>query len=225
MTVKVTVPGPQVITDLWLGIINGLETVGPTNVPVNMKPILAESIRAPLRPGAHRFVLHWTVPAGMKPGASRQLAAEYAWSRPDSGQTETEFADFAVPLPSTSPAAVAHRLRAMALRDVAICGRARPAWIHAVRTTFSKVMAIPDVAQGINIADDATDAVYLVLMKGDLIFHDGGPILSGACAHAPSGHYFSAVFDAATFVTLEEGLGPRFVSVPLQTLGPMLNLT
>lgn len=225
MTVKVTVPGPQAMTALWLGIINGVETVGLGKVPVNMKPILAGSSRTALQPGAHRFVLHWTVPAGLKPGTSRQLAVDWAWSRPESGEAENEVAQFAVPLPATSPAAVARRLRAMALHDVAICGGARPAWIHAVRTTFSKAMAIPDVAQGINVADDATDAVYLVLMKGDFIFHDGGAIPSGACAHGPTGHYFSAVFDAATFVTLEEGLGNRlFVPVPLETLGPVLNL-
>jgi hypothetical protein len=224
MTVEVTVPGPQAMTALWLGIINGVETVGPANVPVNMKPILAGSTRVPLRPGAHRFVLHWTVPAGLTPGASRQLAAEWAWSGTEPGKSETEIADFAVPPPATSPAAVARRLRAMSLHDVTICGGARPAWIHAVRTTFSKAMAIPDVAQGINIADDATDGVYLVLMKGEFIFHDSGPAPS--CAQAPTGHYFSALFDAATFVTLEEGLGDRLVvPVPLQTLGPVLNLT
>ncbi len=47
-----------------------------------------------------------------------------------------------------------------------------------------------------------------------------------APADAPAGHYVLVVFDAATFVTLEEGLGNRpFVPVPLQTLGPVLNLT
>jgi hypothetical protein len=40
-----------------------------------------------------------------------------------------------------------------------------------------------------------------------------------------SGHYFSAVFDAATFVTIEEGLGNRQLAVPLRTLGPALNLS
>jgi hypothetical protein len=44
-------------------------------------------------------------------------------------------------------------------------------------------------------------------------------------APAPTGHYFSAIFDAATFVTLEAGVGNRPPPVPLQTLGPVLNLT
>jgi hypothetical protein len=219
MTVKVTVPGPEAMTALWLGITNDL-----LRGHANMTPILAASTRVPLLPGAHRFVLHWTVPAGLRPGTSRQLSAEWAWSGREPGDAEREVADLVVPVPSTSPAAVERRLRAMALHDVAICGGARPAWIHAVRTTFSTAMAIPDLVQGNNIADDATAAVYLVLMKGEFVFNDGGPVPSGACAHAPTGHYFSAIVDGATFVTLEAGLGDRPLSVPLQTLGPVLNL-
>ncbi len=177
----------------------------------------------PLRPGAHRFVLHWTVPAGLRPGTSRQLSVEWAWSGPEPGEAEREVADFAVPLPSAaaSPAAVAGRLRTMALHAVAICDGARPAWILAARTTFSKAMAI--VGGGNDIADNATDAVYLVLMKGNFTLYSGGPVRS--CAQAPTGHYFSAVVHAATFVTLEAGLGNRPPPVPLQALGPVLNLT
>jgi hypothetical protein len=216
MTVEVTVPGPLAMTALWLGITNGVLS-GHTN----MKPILAASTREPLRPGAHRFVLHWTVPAGLRPGTSRQLSVEWAWSGQGSGEAEREVADFAVPLPSAaaSPAAVARRLRTMALHKVATCDGARTAWILAVRTTFSKAMAI--VGGGDDIADKATDAVYLVLMKGDFTLYNGGPVPS--CAHA-TGHYFSAIFDAATFVTLEAGVGNRPPPVPLQTLGPVSNL-
>jgi hypothetical protein len=218
MTVEVTVPGPQAMTALWLGITNGVLSGHAT-----MNPILAASTRVPLRPGAHRFVLHWTVPAGLRPGASRQLSVEWAWSVPQPGEAEREVADFAVPLPSgaASPAAVALRLRTMALHAVAICDGARPAWILAVRTTFSKAMAM--VGGGDDIADNATDAAYLVLMKGDFTLYNGGAVPS--CAHAASGHYFSAIVDAATFVTLEAGLGNRPPPVPLQTLGPVLNVT
>ncbi len=217
MTVEVTVPAPQAMTALWLGITNGV-----LSGHASMKPILAASTRVPLRPGAHRFVLHWTVPAGLRPGTSRQLSVEWAWSGPEPGEAEREVADFAVPLPSAaaSPAAVAGRLRTMALHAVAICDGARPAWILAARTTFSKAMAI--VGGGNDIADNATDAVYLVLMKGDFTLYNGGPVPS--CAQAPTGHYFSAIVDAATFVTLEAGLGNRPPPVPLQTLGPVLNL-
>jgi hypothetical protein len=217
MTVEVTVPGPRAMTALWLGITNGV-----LSGHANMKPVLAASTRVPLRPGAHRFVLHWTVPAGLAPGTSRQLSAEWAWRGPEPGEAEREVADFAVPLPSgaASPATVARRLRTMALHAVASCDGARPAWIRAVRTTFSKAMAM--AGGGNDIADNATGAVYLVLMKGDFAFRDSGPVPS--CARAPTGHYFTAVVDAATFVTLEAGLGNRPPPVPLLTLGPVLNL-
>jgi hypothetical protein len=219
MTVEVTVPGPRAMTALWLGITNGV-----LSGHANMEPVLAASTRVPLRPGAHRFVLHWTVPAGLAPGTSRQLSVEWAWRGPEPGNAEREVAYFAVPLPSgaTSPAAVARQLRTKALHAVTICDGGRPAWIRAVRTTFSKAMTV--VGAGNDIADKATDAVYLVLMKGDFAFRDSGP-MRPSCAHAgPTGHYFTAVFDAATFVTLEAGLGNRPPPVPLQTLGPVLKL-
>ena len=218
VTVEVTVPGPRAMTSLWLGITSGV-----LSGHANMEPVLAASTRVPLRPGAHRFVLHWTVPAGLAPGTSRQLSVEWAWRGPEPGNAEREVADFAVPLPSgaTSPAAVARRLRTKALHAVAICDGARPAWIRAVRTTFSKAMTV--VGGGNDIADKADGAVYLVLMKGDFTLYGGGPVPS--CAQAPTGHYFSAIVAAATFVTLEAGLGNRPPPVPLQTLGPVLHLT
>lgn len=222
ITVVVTVPAHVTVTAMWLGITNGVLSPRPDG-PADMSPILAAGTRVPLRPGPHRFVLHWTVPAGLRPGTSRQLSAEWAWPGPQPGEAEREVAVFAVPLPSgaASPAAMAHRLRTMALHAVAICDGARPAWILAVRTTFSKALAM--VGGGNDIAGNATDAVYLVLMKGDFTLANGGPVPS--CAHAPTGHYFSAIVDAATFVTLEAGLGNRPPSAPLQTLGPVLNLT
>jgi hypothetical protein len=221
MTVEVTVPGPQAMAALWLGITNGV--LAPRRGgPADMNPILAARTREPLRPGAHRFVLHWTVPAGLGPGASRQLSVEWAWRGPEPGEAEREIADFAVPLPSAaaSPAAVARRLRVMALHAVAICDGARPAWIRAVRTNFRTAMTA--VGGGNDLADKATDAVYLVLLKGDFTFRNSGPVPS--CGHAPTGHYFSAVVDAATFVTLEAGLGSHPPLVPLHSLGPVLNL-
>jgi hypothetical protein len=218
MTVEVTVPGPRAMTALWLGITNGVLSGHAT-----MEPVLAASTRVPLRPGAHRFVLHWTAPTGLRPGATRQLSVEWAWRGPEPGGAEREVADFAVPLPSgaTSPAAAARQLRAKALHAVTICDGARPAWIRAVRTTFHKTIAM--VGGGNDIADKATDAVYLVLMKGDFTLDSGGPLPS--CAQAPTGHYFSAIVDAATFVTLEAGVGNRPPPVRLQTLGSVLHLT
>jgi hypothetical protein len=223
MAVKVTVPGSHALTALWLGITGGAETAA--TAPANMKPILAGGSRAQLRPGAHRFVLHWTVPDGLKPGASRYLSVDWASSRPEPGVSESDVAELAVPVAAaTSPAAAARRLRALALHAVRNCDAARPAWIRAVRTTFSKAMAIPEVAQGDNLADGATDPVYLVLMKGYFIFNDGGRVEPGVCGHGPSGHYFEAVIDAATLVSLEAGLGNRPLGVPLRSLGRALSL-
>jgi hypothetical protein len=180
---------------------------------------------APLRPGSHRFVLRWTVPTGLRPGATRQLSAEWVWSGPEPGEAERYVADFAVPLPpaAASPAAVARRLRTMTLHAVTICDDVRPAWILAVRTTFSKAIAV--TGEGGDIADNATDTVYLVLMKGYFTLHNGGTAPPACVSYGPTGHYFSAIFDAATFVTLEASVGDRPLPVPLRTLGPVLNLT
>jgi hypothetical protein len=217
MTVEVTVPGPQAMTALWLGITNGV-----LSGHADMQPVLAASARAPLQPGTHRFVLRWRVPARLAPGDSRQLSVEWAWRRPEPGNAEREVAYFAVPSGVTPPAAVARQLRTKALHAVTVCEGGRAAWIRAVRTTFGKAMTV--VGGGNGIADKAADAVYLVLMKGDFAFRDSGPVRR-SCAHAgPAGHYFTVVFDAATFVTLEAGLGNRPPPVPLQTLGPVLKL-
>jgi hypothetical protein len=221
--VGVTVPAHARVTALWLGISKGSWGTGP-NGPTGINyPILAHT-RKPLGPGSYRFRLRWAVPAGLRPGTSRYLATAWSFRQAPTGAVARAIADFAVPLPSgaASPAAVARRLRTMALHAVAICDGARPAWILAVRTTFSKAMAMPWWGEGDEIADNATDAVYLVLMKGDFTLYNGGPVPS--CAHAPTGHYFSAIFDAATFVTLEAGVGNRPPPVPLQALGPVLNL-
>jgi len=222
--VGVTVPAHARVTALWLGISKGSWGSGP-NGPTGINyPILAHT-RKPLGPGSYRFRLRWTVPAGLRPGTSRYLATAWSFREAPTGAVARAIAVFAVPLPSgaVSPAAVARRLRTMALHAVASCDGARPAWIRAVRTTFSKAMAVPWWRAGDEIADNPTDAVYLVLMKGDFTLSNGG--LMPSCAQAPTGHYFSAIVDAATFVTLEAGVGNRPPPVPLQTLGPVLNLT
>ena len=91
-----------------------------------------------------------------------------------------------------------------------------------VKRYLSEAMTV--VGGGNDLAGKATDAVYLVLMKGGFALRDSGPV-QPSCAHAgPAGRYFSAVVDATTFVTLEAGLGNRPPPVPLQTLGPVLNL-
>jgi hypothetical protein len=72
MTLEVTVPGPRAMTSLWLGITNGA-----LSGHAHMKPILAASTRTPLRPGAHRFVLHWTVPGGVGLAGAGAGTGEY----------------------------------------------------------------------------------------------------------------------------------------------------
>ncbi len=219
MAVEVTVPGRRAMTALWLGITNGV-----LSGHADMEPLLAAITRAPLRPGTHRFALRWTVPGGLRPGTSRQLSVQWSWRGPEPGNAERVVADFAVSRPgAAAPAAVMRQLRARALHAVRICDGAGPAWIRAVRTTFSKAMTA--TRGGNDLAAQATDPVYLVLMKGHFTFRDSGPAPQ-SCAHAgPAGHYFTAVFDAATLVTLEAGLGNRPPQVSLQTLGPVLNLT
>jgi hypothetical protein len=78
----VTVPAHVTLTGLWLGITNDLLTFRdlPDGSP-DMNPILVARTRTPLGPGAHRFQLHWTVPAELRPGDSRQLSA--GWARPN----------------------------------------------------------------------------------------------------------------------------------------------
>ena len=221
--VGVTIPAHVRVTALWLGISKGSWGSGP-NGPTGINyPMLAHT-RKSLGPGSYSFRLRWTVPAGLRPGTIRYLATAWSFREAPTGEVARAIADFAAPLPSraASPAAVTRRLRTLALHAVAICDGARPAWIRAVRTSFSKAMAVPWWRAGDETADDPSDAVYLVLMKGDFILSSGGPVPS--CAQAPTGHYFSAIVDAATFVTLEAGVGNRPPPVPLRTLGPLLNL-
>jgi hypothetical protein len=131
----------------------------------------------------------------------------------------TDIADFVVPLPrsATSPAATARRLRRVALSSVAICRGAGPVWIRAARTTFGKAVTMD--GGGLSRADNAADIVYVVLMKGD--FSLGPP----RCNPHASGHYFLAIVDAATGVTLDAGVGDHIATRPLQSLGPVMNLT
>jgi hypothetical protein len=79
ITVDVTVPAHVTVTGLWLGITNGVLSPRPDG-PASMSPILAARTGTRLLPGVHRFRLHWVVPGGLRPGASRQLSAEWAWA-------------------------------------------------------------------------------------------------------------------------------------------------
>lgn len=71
INVDVTVPAHHRVTALWLGISGGV-----IGTPSELHPILAHT-RKPLGPGSHRFRLRWTVPAGLRPGTLRYVAAEW----------------------------------------------------------------------------------------------------------------------------------------------------
>ncbi|HEY3903576.1 MAG TPA: hypothetical protein VGM14_06730 [Streptosporangiaceae bacterium] len=212
--VKVIVPKSHQVKALSLGIVNSV-------LNGHLNPLLAASTRAPLGPGAHRFVLRWNVPAGLRPGATRQLSAKWAFSGMDSGDAQEFVADFAVALPpgATSGPVAARRLRALALRAVASCNGEAPTSIQAVRTTFAKATAAVGSSSG--EAVKATQAVYLVLVTGDLTFSD--KVAPPACKHQAE-PYFTAIVDAAAFVTLDDFIGPHPPKEPLSALGPVLNL-
>jgi hypothetical protein len=213
--VKVIVPKSHQAKALSFGIVNGV-------LNGHLDPLLAASTRVLDGPGARRFVLHWNVPAGLRPGATRQLSVKWAYSGRDSGRAQEFVADFAVALPpgATSGPAAARRLRALALRAVASCNGEAPTSIQAVRTTFGKATAAVGPSQGEAVR--ATDAVYLVLITGDLTLREKvGPQNCKNMAEP----YFTAIVDAATFATLDSGAGPNPPKEPMSALGPVLNLT
>jgi hypothetical protein len=91
ITVDVTVPEHVTVTDLWLGITDGV-----LSGHANMSPVLAASTDTTLSPGAHRFTLRWVVPADLQPGASRQLSAQWAWPGRMPGTAQRIIAEFEV---------------------------------------------------------------------------------------------------------------------------------
>jgi hypothetical protein len=80
INVDVTVPERHKVTALWLGI-----SVGVVGTPSELHPILAHT-RKPLGPGSHRFRLRWTVPAGLRSGTLRYVAAEWDYRQGHVGQ-------------------------------------------------------------------------------------------------------------------------------------------
>jgi hypothetical protein len=215
--VDVTAQAHPLTTALWLGITDGVLAPRPGG-PADMNPILATSTRAALRPGLHRFVLHWTVPARFGPGASRQLAVEYLLTGPPAGAgAERVLAEFEAPPGPAFSAAAVSRLRRIVLSEASGCDDPRPARITAVRTTYGRAEA----AMGEPGTGNAGQEVYLVVMQGDFTSaHATMP----PCGYAPAGHYFYTVVDAATFETMSQWLTNRPPAVRLQALGPVRNL-
>ncbi len=222
ITVDVTVPAHPVVGALWLGINNGVLGAGADGLPL-MNPVLVASTRAPLRPGTHRYFLHWTVPAGFGPGASRLLAAGWKSSgaEADEGSAEQGIAEFAAPPGVPFSATAVRSLRGIAVSAARGCDVPVPASVVAVRTTVGKASA----ALGESVASTgyaASQAVYLVVMTAHFPGHHAQ---MPPCAGAHGGHYLWVLVDAATLSTIETALRNAPPLAPLQSLGPVRDLT
>jgi hypothetical protein len=211
IAVDVTVPAHPAITSLKLGITDGVLGPGELN------PVLAASARGQLGPGVHRFVMHWTAPAGLGPTATRLLAVDWAWP---GGEAMGGLATFAAPPGAPFSAAAVTRLRATMLTAASGCSDPRPDWIVAVRTTRGAAAAA--IGDRGNISGDTDQAVYLLVMKGNF---SGEHATAPPCAHAAPGHYYAMIVDAATFTPIEMDLRAAPPAVRLQALGPVATLT
>jgi hypothetical protein len=210
ITVVVTLRAQPRTTGLSIGISDGV--LGPP-----MSPVLAVATRGQLRPGVHRFTLHWTVPAGLGPDSIRLLATDWSWSG-QAGAENKAIAEFA-PRPGPAFAASAvRRLRAAALSDAGSCNDPRPASIIAVRTTLAKA----STAEGDRDYGQPGQAVYLLVMTGEFISRNGR---MPACLRPSAGHYFYDVIDASTFGPVSRWVTNRPPQARLQALGPVANLT
>jgi hypothetical protein len=117
------------------------------------------------------------------------------------------------------PAVAAGRLAASALNIAAGAGEASPASIEAVATTLEMALT---VTNGGRIPGSNRQDAYLVVMRGDFK-------LSRAPrpprAKAPNGHYLMVYFDPTTFDVLGVSLRDQALSMPLQSVGPVADLT
>lgn len=211
ITVVVTVRAQPPTTGLSIGISDGV--LGPP-----MSPVLAVATRGQLRPGVHRFTLHWTVPAGLGPDSVRLLATDWRESGQGGGGEDRAIAEFAPPPGPAFAASAVRRLRTAALSDAGSCNDPRPASIIAVRTTLAKASS----AEGDRTYGQPGQAVYLLVMTGEFISRNG---VMPACLRPSAGHYFYAVIDASTFEAVSWSVTNRPPQSRLQALGPVANLT
>jgi RNA polymerase sigma factor (sigma-70 family) len=210
ITVNVDVSARTQVTALSIGISDGL-------LGSPMKQVLASSSRVPLRPGVHRFVLHWTAPAGLGPGNIRLLAAHWAWSGRWQGEVDQAIAVFAARPGLPFSAAAVDWLVPLMLQEARACNDRRPAWLWAIRT----MNASAESAIGLPEPRDPDVPVYLLVMKGNFTpDHATMP----PCAHAPAGHFFYTVVDAATFAKMSERLTNQTPLGELKTIGPASSL-
>jgi len=212
IAVDVTVPAHPLITALRIGISEGV--LGPP-----LSQVLASSAQVPLRPGVHRFVLHWTAPTGLGPGNIRLLATQWRWAGTSQGYASQAIAEFVAPPGRPFSAAAVGRLRSAVLQEASSCDDPRPASVVAVRTTLAK--ATGEMGGG-DTGSNSAEAVYLVVMHGNFTSRHA---TTPPCVAAPPGHYFLTMIDASTFMTIEERLTDQPPAVRLQTLGTVRNLT
>jgi hypothetical protein len=211
--IKMIVPTSQQVKAFRFGIVNDENG--------HLNPLLA-SAHGLFRPGAHRFVLRWRVPAALPPGVTRQLAAEWVYSGKVANRTGESVASFEVvlPAPTTPGSASARRLRALALRTVTTCNGEAPTSILAVRTTYGKAVAVSGLSPAYYF--NASQAVYLVVVKGELTF--SGEVVRPSCKDL-SESYFMAIVDPATFGILDDALSPYPPKESVSALGRVVNLT
>jgi len=120
---------------------------------------------------------------------------------------------------SAIPAAAAHRLSTMMLREARLSGDAKPASIMAVTTTRASALKV--ATPGDTMPGSTGQTVYLVVMKGSFTLNDASVPPGG---HAPTGHYLAVTFDTTTFHTLDLGLSDHAPPGSLRSLGPVSNL-
>jgi hypothetical protein len=104
--VTVTVPEDTVMSRFWLGITGDSSGIGPRG-PIAMKLVLATA--GDLKPGPHKFTLHWTVPKGTAPRLGYQLQMAVFWSKTanEPEAEEVPMVDLAVSNGGSAPVAAA----------------------------------------------------------------------------------------------------------------------
>jgi hypothetical protein len=122
-------------------------------------------------------------------------------------------------LPIPAPAAASLRTAAVGLAQLS--GDARPGSITAVATTYTK--ALQAATPGDKVVLGNTDqTVYLVVIKGEFTLKNA-PVPPGA--HNPTGRYLAVIFDPSRGKFTDGSVSDQPPSVPLQSYGPVADLT
>ena len=121
---------------------------------------------------------------------------------------------------SAIPASAAHQLKAAMYQMARASGDARPTSIQAVLTTRARALQL--ATPGETVPGSAGQTVYLVVMKGHFTLREVSVPRGG---HAPRGHYLSETLNPTTLRPMDLGLRNQPSPIPLQSLGPVSNLT